>query len=83
MATVTIIINVNGTTRTLSIADAKLINFQQGFLKAYPNKDSVSNAEHLKNFIREQFLNYYKAGRLQIVRETIDPEIDDEVVEEV
>ena len=65
---------------SIIIPDAKIEEFKIGFLKAYPKENGVSDLQHIKTFIREQLINYYKTGKVLIARETTPAEVDEEVV---
>lgn len=65
---------------SIIIPDTKVEEFKLGFLKAYPNDACITDMKHIKKFIREQLLNYYKTGKVLIARETTPAIIDEEVV---
>jgi len=67
---------------SINIPDNKIDEFKTGFLKAYPNISGQTDLKHIKQFIREQLLNYYKTGKILIAQENINPNIDNDVVAE-
>jgi len=67
---------------TITIPNSKINEFKAGFLKAYPNDEGLTDLQHIKKFIREQLLNYYKTGKIMIAKETTPENIDEGVVEE-
>ena len=65
----------------IKIPSSKLEEFKAGFLKAYPKESGETDLDHIKKFIREQLINYYKTGKVLIAQETTPVEIDEDVVE--
>ena len=66
----------------IKIPNDKLDDFKAGFLKVYPNESGETDLKFLQIFIRQELINIYKTGKTRIARETTEPDIDEEIVEE-
>lgn len=66
---------------TITIPNNKIDEFKIGFLKVYPKPDGVTDLQHIKNFLREQLLKYYKTGKILIARENMDLDLDLNLIE--
>jgi len=67
---------------TITIPNNKVDEFKVGFLKAYPKSGGDTDLVHIKKFLREQLINYYRTGKILIAQQATDPEIDPDVVED-
>jgi len=65
---------------SIQIPDDKVEEFKEGFLRAYPNNTQLTDMQHVKTFIRDQLLSYYRTGKVLIARETTPAVIDENVI---
>jgi len=61
---------------TYTLPDDKIDEFKRGFLKVYPTPEGMTDAQWIKQWGKEQFLNAYMAGKQITANESVAIEKD-------